>query len=304
MANNSYGGQAVIEGVMMQGNSGRATAVRLANGEIAIKTDLASNWRKKYPILKTPILRGFATLVESMTVGMATLNWSAMQAGEEEEQMSKAETVWAMVFALLLSIVLFVALPVFAVSFVTPYIDAFGRSLCEGLLRGALFIGYVLAIRRIPEVKRLFAYHGAEHKTISAYEAGEAMVPTNAVKYSTIHPRCGTSFILMAMIMMIVFFTFVGQTVWYWRIAIKIACMPLVAGIAYEIYRLPVRFPNSGLVKILVAPGLWMQRLTTSEPDLGQLEVAMAALKAVPDYVPTANAAVYPEEQESAVPVT
>lgn len=294
----SYGGQAVIEGVMMQGPKGRATAVRLANGKINIKVDTVTTWREKYPILKLPVLRGCVNLVESMITGLGTLNWSAMQAGEEEEQLSKTEMVWAMLFALVLSVGLFIVLPVFVGSFAAPYVGNFGRSFTEGLIRAVIFLGYVVAIRQIPDIKRLFRYHGAEHKTISCYEAGEVMIPENAVKYSTIHPRCGTSFILMAFIMMIIIFTFVGQTVWYWRAIIKIALMPLVAGISYEVFRLPLKFPNSIIVKALVAPGLWMQKLTTAEPDLAMLEVAMSALKAVPEYIPTEKDAALLREQE------
>lgn len=294
----SYGGQAVLEGVMMQGPEGKAIACRGSEGKIVLKISQKKLLKEKYPILKLPIIRGFVSFAESMVNGIQDLTWSAAQSGEsEEDKLTTKEIVVAVGLAGLLAIGLFVALPVFAANFVREIWGDFGRSLVEGLLRAGLFVGYVAAISRLDDIKRLFAYHGAEHKTIAAYEAGEVLTLENTRPKSPIHPRCGTSFILMTLILMIVIFTFVGRTGPLLRIAIKIILMPLVAGLAYELFRLPVYFPNNPLVKILVAPGLCMQRLTTREPDDAQLEVAIAAMTAVPGF-PAEQIAPKPIEEE------
>lgn len=277
-----YGGQAVIEGVMMQGAAKSAIAIRKASGEIIVKEDQRIPLREKYPVLKWPVIRGSVALIESMVVGVQALTWSASQAGEaEEEQLSSWEIALTMLVAFGLGIVLFVVVPVYLASFTLPVLGQFGRSATEGLIRVAIFIAYVAAIGRMPDIQRVFAYHGAEHKAISTLEAGEELTPKNANKYSPIHRRCGTSFILMVMILMIFIFTFIGQTTVFYRILIKIALMPAVAGLAYEGIKLSAKYPQSKLVQALVAPGLWVQKLTTREPDESQLEVAIAALKAV-----------------------
>lgn len=283
----NYGGQAVIEGVMMQGPEGNAIAVRTADGNIKTKVTRRKPWRERNPILGLPIIRGCVSLVDSMVNGVSMLTWSAAQAGEGEEQLTKKEIAFALIFAALFSIGLFIVIPVFAASFSVDKVGSFGRSFLEGLLRIAIFLGYVIIVGQMSDMKRLFGYHGAEHKTIATYEAGRELTPANAKQYSRIHPRCGTSFIFMTMMLMIIVFSFVGQTTPIKRIFIKILCMPLVAGISFEIFRLPLKFPNSRIVKILVAPGLWTQRLTTREPTADQLEVAIAALTAVPGFEPS-----------------
>lgn len=285
MTKPSYGGQAVIEGVMMAGPKGKAIAVRNEDGNIVYKIESKLPLSKRYPAFKAPILRGLASFCDSMVSGIKDLTWSAAQAGEtEEEKLSTWDIVLAILAAFVFAIVIFVAVPVFAATWLHPYIGDFGRSLTEGILRAGFFIGYIALISRMNDIKRLFAYHGAEHKTINAYEAGAALTPDTVSGYSRIHTRCGTSFILMAMLLMIIIFTFVGQTDAVYRILIKIALLPLVAGLAYELFRLPLKFPHSKIVKALVAPGLAMQKLTTREPDADQLEVAIAALRAVPGF--------------------
>lgn len=281
-----YGGQAVIEGVAMQGPEGKAIACRKTNGEIVIKIDQKPSIKKRYPILAKPVIRGFISFAESMISGIKDITWSAAQIDEDEsETIGTKEMVLSIALAFIIAVGLFVALPVFLANFAYPFVGDFGRSFFEGLLRAGFFILYIVIISRLEDIKRLFAYHGAEHKTISTYEAGERLTVANARPHSTIHPRCGTSFILMAMMIMIIFYTFVGQTDPLHRILIKVICLPLVAGISYELYRLPLFFPNSILVRTLVAPGLWLQKLTTKEPDDSQLEVAIAALKAVPGFI-------------------
>ncbi|MGI5892025.1 MAG: DUF1385 domain-containing protein [Bacillota bacterium] len=284
MSRASYGGQAVIEGIVMNGPGGKAIACRTADGEIVYKKEIKRPLKEKYPVLGWPIIRGFVSFIYSLVVGMQDIAWSAAQAGEEEEQLSTKDIVFAIILACAMAIGLFVVLPVFIGNFAWAAGGDFARSLTEGLFRGGIFFAYILLISRMSDVQRLFAYHGAEHKTINAVEAGEILTPQNVSKYSRIHTRCGTSFILMSMILMIVIFTFVGQTDTLHRIFIKLAVMPLVAGGAYELFRLPLFCPHNPLVKALVAPGLWMQRLTTKEPDEKQLEVAIAAMVAVPGF--------------------
>ena len=281
-----YGGQAVMEGVMMQGPHGKAIACRKEDGNIVYSIRELRPPKERYPILGWPVVRGFVSFFFSMKSGVQDLTWSAAQIGEsEEDTLSTWDMVLAMGLALLLTLVFFVALPVWLGTWARAYIGDFGRSMLEGLLRIALFLGYVLAIRRMSEIKRLFAYHGAEHKTINALEAGAILEPATVRSFSRIHMRCGTSFILMVVVLMIVIFTFIGQTKGAWgRMGIKLMLMPLIAGISYELYRLPLHYPDSRLVKLLVAPGLAMQRLTTAEPDDDQLAVAIAALAHVPSF--------------------
>jgi len=267
---------------MMLGPGGSAIAVRKPDQQIVVKESSRVPLREKYPVLKLPLIRGCVSLVESLVTGMQAITWSASQAGEsEEEQLKPWELVLTVAVAMALGVGIFIVVPVFTASFTLPYIGQFGRSALEGLIRAGLFIGYVAAIGRMKDIQRIFAYHGAEHKTISMYEHGEELTPANARKYSTIHPRCGTSFILMVMLLMIVVFTFVGQTTVLLRILIKIVMMPLVAGLAYELIKFSCRHDDWAWVRILVSPGLWLQKLTTREPDDSQLEVAITALKAV-----------------------
>ena len=288
MSGTLYGGQAVIEGVMMQGPEGKAIACRREQGDIVCRVEQKPALKEKYPIVKLPIIRGCVSFVMSLVSGMQDLGWSAAQAGEaEEEKLSTRDMVIAVVIAMVVAVVFFVALPVFVGSFSLQYVGPFGRSLLEGVLRIGLFLGYVILIGRMPDIRRVFAYHGAEHKTINAYEAGEELSPENVRRHSVVHTRCGTSFILMTVLLMIIIFTFVAQVGPVQRVLIKLAMMPLVAGMAYELYRLPLRFPKSLIVRILTAPGLAVQRLTTREPDDAQLEVAICALTSVPGFKKT-----------------
>lgn len=280
-----FGGQALIEGVMMQGSQGYAMAARAAGGRIVYKCGKRRSFKSRSKLFSLPLIRGVISFAESMYVGFSSLTWSAFQSGEEEEeQLSWKEMAFAIVTALLLTIVFFVILPVFAASFTLEYLGPFGRSLVEGLIRVALFLGYIIAIRRLPDIARVFEYHGAEHKTINAWEAGLPLTVENVKKQSRINCRCGTSFIMMSLILMVIVFTFIGNTDVLGRIITKIIAMPLVMGIAYEVFRLPLKYPNNKLVQILIAPGLWIQRLTTKEPDAKEIEVALTALLKVPAF--------------------
>ena len=290
-----YGGQAVIEGVMMMGPNGYAVSVRRPDGSIATRKEKQHSVKEKFPFLKWPVIRGFVNLIEMLVLGMSTITWSANQSGEEEEELSAKEMALAIVIALVAVIGLFLVLPAWLGTWLRPQIGDFGRSLLEGVVRIVIFLIYLLLIRRMDDILRVFQYHGAEHKTINAYEDGEELTPENVANYSTRHLRCGTSFVLMVMIMMIIVFTFIGQTETVWaRVLIKLVSMPFVAGLTYEFTRWSARHCQNRCVRVLITPGLWLQRLTTEEPDLDQLAVAIRSLKAViPDY-----AANHPEEEE------
>ncbi|MDW7675119.1 MAG: DUF1385 domain-containing protein [Bacillota bacterium] len=282
MAKFQYGGQAVIEGVMMRGQKEMAIAVQKNPEEIVIERQPLEPISKKYPVLGWPIIRGTVALIESMVIGMKALTFSANTVGvEEEEELTTWEMVLTIAAAFGLAILLFVVTPVVVANFTRDLLGDFGRSATEGILRVGLFIGYVMLIGRMKDISRVFQYHGAEHKVIHAYEAGDELTVENAQKYSCLHPRCGTSFILIVLFLTIVVFTFVGQTGPLMRIAIKISLMPIIAGFAYELIKISGKHAHQGWVKILIAPGLWMQKLTTKEPDEGQIKVAIEALNAV-----------------------
>lgn len=280
-----FGGQALIEGVMMQGTQGYAMAARLADGRIVVKNGKRNTVKSRHKLLGLPLIRGVVSFIESMYVGMSALTWAAFQAGEdEEEKLTWKDMVLAIGLALVITVVFFVVLPVFAASFVLDYLGPFGRSLVEGLIRVSLFLGYVVAISRLPDIARVFEYHGAEHKSINTWEAGLPLTVENVKKQTRINCRCGTSFIMMSLVMMVLIFTFVGNTSVVGRIITKILAMPLVMGISYEVFRLPLKYPDNPIVKILVAPGLWLQRLTTQEPADDEIEVGLAALLSVPGF--------------------
>lgn len=288
-----YGGQAVIEGVMMMGPEDYAISVRRPDGTVVTRKEKHSSVKQKLTFLSWPVIRGFVNLVEMLILGTSTITWSANQAGEEEEELKGWEMFLAVAIAVVAVVGLFFFVPVLGGTALRPYIGDFGRSLFEGVVRIVIFVIYLMLIRRMSDMLRVFQYHGAEHKTINAYEAGVELTPENAAKFSTRHLRCGTSFVLMVMIVMIIVFTFVGQTESSWaRVLIKLICMPMIAGLTYEFTRWSARHCQNRCVRILITPGLWLQRLTTEEPTLDMLEVAIASLKAViPDYYST-----HPEE--------
>lgn len=277
----SIGGQAVIEGVMMRGPGLIATAVREPSGEIIVKTEPFSPIGDRYPILKKPMLRGVVALVESLVQGMKALSFSAQAAGEEGEELSNKEIALTMLFSLGLAILLFVIIPTYAAKYIHSAItDPRLLNLMEGVLRFAIFILYILAISRMKDIHRVFEYHGAEHKTIHAYEAGVPLDVEHVRGYSTLHPRCGTNFLLIVMIVSIIMFAFLGWPDLWIRITSRIVLMPVVAGIAYEIIRFAGR-SEAAWVQSAIQPGLLLQKLTTREPSDDQIEVAIRALEAV-----------------------
>lgn len=275
------GGQAVIEGVMMRGPELVATAVREPSGEISVKAEPVSSIAQRYPILKQPMLRGVVALGESLILGLKSLSYSAQKAGEEEEALSDREIVLTMLLSLGLAVLLFIVIPTAAAKYLHEVLaDPLWLNLAEGALRMAIFLLYIYGISRLKDIQRVFQYHGAEHKTIHAYEAGVPLTVENVQRYSTLHPRCGTAFLLIVMVVSIVMFAFLGWPDLWTRIASRIVLLPVVAGISYEIIRFAGRSGNR-IVQIAILPGLWLQRLTTRQPDDSQVEVAIQALEAV-----------------------
>lgn len=275
------GGQAVIEGVMMRGPGGIATAVRQPNQEITVKKDQIQSLQERWPFLKMPILRGVVALFESLIYGVQALNFSAQAAGEEGEQLTNKELAVTMIVALVAGIVLFIIIPTAAAKLVKGLTtDHFWFNLAEGFIRMAVFLLYIFAISRMPDIQRVFQYHGAEHKVIHAYEADEPLTADNIRKFSRLHPRCGTNFLLIVMLVSILVFSFLGWPALWLRILSRIVLMPLIAGVSYEIIRAAGKH-KGGLVHACILPGLWLQYMTTREPDDDQIEVAVRALQEV-----------------------
>jgi uncharacterized protein YqhQ len=310
------GGQAVLEGVMMRGVAHWAVAVRkpsaeqlqedersadeAALGEIEVSTYPLDSAMKRHRLLRLPILRGVVALGGSMVIGFRALEISAnAQLPPEEQQSPSADAsadatepetqeipraVWAgtVVVAVVLAVVLFFLIPVGITSLIKHQL---GSSilfwLVEGVIRTSLFLGYMLLLSRVRDLRRVFEYHGAEHKTISCYEAGLPLTPANAQRFSRLHPRCGTSFLLVVMIVAIFVFAPIGLPAWYWLMATRVLGVPVIAGISFELIKFAGRNRSRGWVRALMWPGLKLQLLTTREPDLDQLAVAIASLEAV-----------------------
>lgn len=277
----TIGGQAVIEGVMMRGPELTATAVRTPEGKIEINSRPVNSISDRYPILKKPLLRGCVSLIESLVIGIRSLGYSAQMAGEEEEQLSDRELAGTIAFAFVLAAILFIAIPTGAAKlFHSITEDPVFLNLMEGLLRLFIFIAYIVGISRMKDIQRVFQYHGAEHKTIACFEAGEALTVENAMKHTRFHKRCGTSFLLIVMLVSIFVFAFLGWPSLIERIVSRIVLLPVVAGISYEIIRFSANSDNC-ILGWAVKPGLWLQRLTTREPEPDMLEVAIESAKAV-----------------------
>lgn len=275
------GGQAVIEGVMMRGPEVIATAVREPSGNITIQQERLSSIADRYPILKKPMIRGVISLGESLIYGLKALSFSAQAAGEEEETLSTKEIALTMIFSLGLAILLFVIIPTYAAKYIHSAVtDSRILNTFEGILRLVIFFLYIWGISLMKDIQRVFQYHGAEHKTIHAYEAGEELTVENIRKYSRLHPRCGTNFLLIVMVVSIIMFAFLGWPDLWLRILSRVVLLPVVAGIAYEIIRFAGR-SKARWVACAITPGLWLQQLTTREPSDDQIEVAIAALNAV-----------------------
>jgi uncharacterized protein YqhQ len=272
------GGQAVIEGVMMKNKLKLAVAVRLPNDEIKVKK---TQLKPLHKLLKLPFIRGTTTLFYIMIIGMKALVWSANQALGEEEELGFWELVGTLGLSLLFGLVFFVGVP-FGATWLTG-LEGIGFNIIEGIIRVALFVGYVFAISYMKDIRRMFQYHGAEHMAANCYEFGHELTVENVRKYSPIHPRCGTSFIMLVLIVSIVLFTFITSEAWTVKLLSRIVLIPVVAGISYELLRLGGMFRKSLFMRILIAPGKWVQKITTQKPDDKMIEVAIASLKAVLD---------------------
>ena len=277
----NIGGQAVIEGVMMRGPGYIATAVREPSGAIAVQRERLVSLGDRYPVLKAPLVRGVVAMGEALVYGIKALSFSARAAGEEEEALSAREIVLTMAAAVAVAVLLFVIIPTFAAKYIHSAVTSPSLlNLFEGLLRLGIFLGYVVAISFLKDIRRVFEYHGAEHKTIHAYEAGVPLEVANVQRYSTLHPRCGTSFLLIVMLISTFVFAFLGWPDLWLRIASRVLLLPLIAGVSYEVLRFSGR-SRSRWVAWAIAPGLWLQKLTTREPSDDQVEVAIQALLAV-----------------------
>ncbi|ABI69687.1 DUF1385 domain-containing protein [Syntrophomonas wolfei] len=283
MSKFQYGGMAVIEGVMMRGPELTSIAVRKEDGSIELDQEANSQLPRRYPFLKWPFIRGTYVLIDSMVVGIRMLNKSAnMSLGEDEEELSSGEMLVSGLIAFALAVLLFVILPTAIVHYTQQYAGGILlQNIIEGIIRIAFFLLYVYAISKMEDIARVFMYHGAEHKSISAYEAGEELSVKNVRKYTTVHPRCGTSFLLIVMVISILVFALLGEGSLFYRIWSRLAVLPVVAGLGYEFLKLTGKHYKRRWARILIAPGLLLQSLTTREPDDGMLEVAIAALKAV-----------------------
>ena len=275
------GGQAVIEGVMMKGPTRIATAVREPSGNIAVRVEPVHSLGDRFPLLKKPLLRGVIALGEALVYGIRALSFSAQAAGEEGEELSSKEIALTMLAAFGLAVLLFVVLPTYATKFIQSVVsEPYLLNLFEGVLRLTIFFTYVGVISSLSDIRRVFQYHGAEHKTIYAYEAGIPLEIESIRKYSRLHPRCGTYFLLIVMVVSIFMFAFLGWPDLWLRILSRVVLLPLVAGISYEIIRFAGSCDNP-LVAMLMKPGLWLQYMTTREPSDDQIEVAVRALEAV-----------------------
>lgn len=289
----NVGGQAVIEGVMMRGKTHVAVAVRQPDGEISVDVRPVNSISDRYPILKKPFLRGVVSLVESLIMGMKALAYSAQVSGDEDEKLDSKDMALTIAVSAGLAILLFIVIPTWSMRFLTGITqDHMALNLAEGVLRMAIFLAYIAAISSMNDIQRVFQYHGAEHKTIYTYEAGLPLKVENVRPFSTLHPRCGTNFLMIVMLISMFIFTFLGWPSLLERIASRIILMPVIAGVSYELIRYAGAHTDNPLVRIAITPGLLLQKLTTRQPDDSQIEVAIASLKAV---VPPEDLAQEPE---------
>jgi len=275
-----YGGQAVIEGVMIRGKKAAVTAVRRPSGEMAMKvqplTGIYTGWMRR-----APLIRGIIALIEAIVLGIKSLMYSASISLEQEAKEISNKAIWGTIaFSFLLAIVLFLLIPLFLTKLIDPYINsALMFNFIEGLIRLAIFIGYLMLIGMIPDIKRVFAYHGAEHKAVNAYEASVPMEIGAVKTYDTAHIRCGTSFLFVVLVIAILVFSLIGRQVLWIMMLSRILLIPVIAAIGYEVVHFGARHAKNPLVRAVLAPGRWLQGLTAKEPGDMQLEVALVALK-------------------------
>jgi len=283
----SYGGQAVLEGVMMRSPSSWAVAVRTPEGDITEVVNEITSPMQRRRLWRLPVVRGVIALGESLAIGFRALAISANVAtqerdehGEIKTQIGRGQIIFSFALAIGFALMLFKVGPALLTSWL-PIESTEFFVVVEGLIRVSVFIGYIALISLLPDLRRVFQYHGAEHKTINALESGAELTPEKVQKFSLIHPRCGTAFLLWVMVIAIFVFAFVGRPVWYWLILSRILLLPVIAGLAYEVIRFAGKHQSNRLLMTLLAPGLWLQRLTTREPTDDQVEVSIRALRRV-----------------------
>src|ERR687889_1162329 len=281
------GGQAIMEGVLMRSPNFWGMAVRTPSGDMDLRAERFRSVTRRSKLFRLPIIRGALSLGETLWLGMKALTLSTNVALGEEEELSRKEIAFTLIFALVLGFGLFLVAPVLGTKGLGSLIGSSIQNpvlfnLVEGVIRIAIFVAYLLGITFLSkDIKRFFAYHGAEHKAIKVYERGEELVPQNARKLDTSHVRCGTSFVLYVLVLSILIFSLLGVQGWVYMIASRIVVIPLVAGIAFEFIMWSARNQSNRIVKVLIWPGLQLQKLTTREPSDDQVEVAMASLKKV-----------------------
>jgi len=283
----SYGGQAVLEGVMMRSPSSWAVAVRTPEGDITEVVNEITSPMQRRRLWRLPVVRGVIALGESLAIGFRALAISANVAtqerdehGEIKTQIGRGQIIFSFAIAIGFALMLFKVGPALLTNWL-PIESTELFVVVEGLIRVSVFIGYIALISLLPDLRRVFQYHGAEHKTINALESGAELTPEKVQKFSLIHPRCGTAFLLWVMVIAIFVFAFVGRPAWYWLILSRILLLPVIAGLAYEVIRFAGKHQSNRMLMTLLAPGLWLQRLTTREPTDDQVEVSIRALRRV-----------------------
>lgn len=270
------GGQAIIEGVMMKSPTKLAISIRLRNGKIKTKKE---RLKKRSKFWKLPFIRGIVVLIETLVLGMKALIWSADQQLDKTEKITKLEIAYALAISIGFAVLLFIVLPFFLTKLIIGKGLLF--NLIDGILRLIIFLVYLGLISLMKDVKILFKYHGAEHKVVNCYEAGKGLRVENVRKFKTLHPRCGTAFILIVLIVSILIFSLIITPTWWIKLGARIVLIPVIAGISYEILKLSDRFRKNIFIRGITAPGLWLQKITTKEPSKRQIEVAIKALKGV-----------------------
>jgi uncharacterized protein YqhQ len=292
-----YGGQAVLEGVMMRGRDHWAVAVRKPDQAIHLEGHDIDSVAKRFRVLRWPGLRGVIALGQALSIGVKALTISANQSAEEEAKLTPRQMAFSLTIAMVIFIGVFVVFPAVLSNFARDRVPSgILLNVGEGVFRVLLFLGYLWLIGRMKEIRRVFQYHGAEHKTIAAFEHDAPLEPGSIDRFSTLHVRCGTNFLLIVMILTIFVFALFGTPSLPWRIGSRLLAIPLIAGLAFELLRLGARYHRSPVMRALMAPGLWLQKITTKPPARDQIEVAMAAFDQVRDM----EAAEAPEEAPDA----
>ncbi|TMK85608.1 MAG: DUF1385 domain-containing protein [Actinobacteria bacterium] len=277
-----YGGQAVLEGVMMRGRDHWAVAVRRPDQSVHVESHVIRSIARRFPVLGKPGLRGVLALGQALSIGARAITVSANQSVEDDKRLTPRQMAFSMVLAFVVFTGLYVIAPYIGFSlFRRDVPSGLVRNLAEGVVRVLLFLGYLLLIGRMKEIRRVFQYHGAEHKTITAYEHGDRLDPETVDRWPTLHVRCGTNFLIIVMLLTVLVYTAFGWHGILAGILFRVVAIPVIAGISYELLRLGAKFPGSPVLRALMKPGLWLQKITTRPPDRGQIEVAISAFEAL-----------------------